>query len=70
MEIIEEAARVTAYDKDPSMPVAKYQRSIADLRILVDRLERSLGFTESGKPEEESGGSEGEPGGGDLPKSA
>jgi hypothetical protein len=44
MEIIEEAARITAYDKDPTMPVAQYQKSIADLRVLVDRLERSLGF--------------------------
>jgi hypothetical protein len=44
MEIIEEAARITSYDKDPSMPVAKYQKSVADLRSMVDRLERSLGL--------------------------
>jgi hypothetical protein len=44
MEIIEEAARITAFDKDPSMPIAQYQRSIGDLRLLVDRLEGSLGL--------------------------
>lgn len=43
MEIIDEAARVTSYDKDPSMPSANYQKSIANLRGLVDRLERSVG---------------------------
>lgn len=48
MEIIEEAARITAYDKDPSMPVAKYKKSIEDLRRLVDLLEESLGFGEQG----------------------
>lgn len=44
MEIIEEAARITAFDKDPTMPIAQYQKSIGQLRGLVDRLERSLGF--------------------------
>jgi hypothetical protein len=43
MEIIEEAARVTSYDKDSSVPSAIYQKSIATLRGLVDRLERSVG---------------------------
>lgn len=44
MEIIEEAACITAFDKDPTMPIAQYQKSISQLRVLVDRLERSLGF--------------------------
>ena len=48
MEIIEEAARITAYDKDPNMPVAVYQRSISELRSMVDRLETSLGFKQQG----------------------
>ena len=44
MEIIEEAARIIGYDKDPHMPIANYQRSAAELRAKVDQLEKSLGF--------------------------
>lgn len=44
MEIIEEAARITALDKDPGMPVAVYQHAITQLRSMVDRLEKSMGF--------------------------
>lgn len=50
MEIIEQAARITAFDKDPSMPVATYQLAISDLRRLVDRLEMSMGFVDLPKP--------------------
>jgi hypothetical protein len=42
MEIIEEAARVTGYDKDPAVPFLQYQKSVETLRGLVDALARSL----------------------------
>jgi len=45
MEIIEEAARFTGFDNDPSVPLATYQHSILELRRLTDALERSLGLT-------------------------
>lgn len=46
MDIIEEAARITGYEKDASAPVATYRRSIDELRRLVDSLERSFGFSQ------------------------
>ncbi len=48
MDIIEEAARVTSFDKDPGTPIANYQKSLNNLRHLVDQLEKNLGFEQPG----------------------
>jgi hypothetical protein len=52
MEIIEEAARITGFEKDPTVPLANYKQSVGKLRALSDALERSLGL-----PEEDSAAS-------------